>query len=191
MAEMAIAFDPDSESAWSYKTNLLIESAKLAEMEGRADEKAIALKVSRDASAQAIRLAKERQRELGEPSDSQLDRPSPPPHVREQSEETPRDIADGLSEKIIFGGDLDTAVVSKPDAIYPTIAKAAHASGTVRIEIVVDESGNVIRARAVSGHPLLQAAAVAAARQATFVPHSSQSQAFKVRGFLTYEFRLP
>ena len=39
-AENAIKFDPASESAWSYKTNLLLEAAKLAEMDGQADQKA-------------------------------------------------------------------------------------------------------------------------------------------------------
>ena len=39
-AENAIKFDPNNESAWSYKTNLLIEASKLAEMDGKADEKA-------------------------------------------------------------------------------------------------------------------------------------------------------
>ena len=38
--ENAIKFDPNNESAWSYKTNLLLEAAKLAEMEGKSDEKA-------------------------------------------------------------------------------------------------------------------------------------------------------
>ena len=38
--ENAIKFDPNSESAWSYKTNLLLEAMKLAEMEGKADVKA-------------------------------------------------------------------------------------------------------------------------------------------------------
>jgi tetratricopeptide (TPR) repeat protein len=38
--ENAIKFDPNSESAWSYKTNLLLEAAKLAEMDGRSDQKA-------------------------------------------------------------------------------------------------------------------------------------------------------
>jgi hypothetical protein len=38
--ENAIKFDPNSESAWSYKTNLLLEASKLAEMEGRMDQKA-------------------------------------------------------------------------------------------------------------------------------------------------------
>lgn len=39
-AENAIKFDPNNESAWSYKTNLLLEAAKLAEMDGQAEQKA-------------------------------------------------------------------------------------------------------------------------------------------------------
>jgi tetratricopeptide (TPR) repeat protein len=38
--ENAIKLDPNSESAWSYKTNLLLEAAKLAEMDGKMDQKA-------------------------------------------------------------------------------------------------------------------------------------------------------
>lgn len=39
-AENAIKFDPNNESAWSYKTNLLLEAAKLAEMDNQAEQKA-------------------------------------------------------------------------------------------------------------------------------------------------------
>lgn len=39
-AESAIKFDPNNESAWSYKTNLLLEASKLAEMDGKTDVKA-------------------------------------------------------------------------------------------------------------------------------------------------------
>jgi len=38
--ENAIKFDPNSEAAWSYKTNLLSEAVKLAEMDGKVDQKA-------------------------------------------------------------------------------------------------------------------------------------------------------
>lgn len=37
--ENAIKLDQNSEAAWSYKTNLLLESSKLAEMDGRTDDK--------------------------------------------------------------------------------------------------------------------------------------------------------
>jgi tetratricopeptide (TPR) repeat protein len=39
-AENAIKFDSNNESAWSYKTNLLLEASKLAEMDGKPDIKA-------------------------------------------------------------------------------------------------------------------------------------------------------
>lgn len=38
--ETAIKLDPASESGWSYKTNLLLEASKLAEMDGKTDQKA-------------------------------------------------------------------------------------------------------------------------------------------------------
>lgn len=38
--ENALKYDSNSEPAWSYKTNLLLESVKLAKMEGRADQEA-------------------------------------------------------------------------------------------------------------------------------------------------------
>src|SRR6266404_4926068 len=39
-AENAIKYNPNNESAWSYKTNLLLEASKLAEMEGDTSRKA-------------------------------------------------------------------------------------------------------------------------------------------------------
>jgi hypothetical protein len=39
MSEMAIALETDSESAWSYKANLLLELSKLAEMSGDVQQK--------------------------------------------------------------------------------------------------------------------------------------------------------
>ncbi len=38
--ENAIKLDPNSEPAWSYKTNLLIEAVRLAEMDGKTEQKA-------------------------------------------------------------------------------------------------------------------------------------------------------
>lgn len=38
--ENAIKLDPNSEAAWSYKTNLLLEAVKLADMDGKTEQKA-------------------------------------------------------------------------------------------------------------------------------------------------------
>jgi tetratricopeptide (TPR) repeat protein len=61
-AETAIKYDPNSESAWSYKTNLLLESAKLAEMDGKADQKATYQKQAEVAGKKAAALAEERRK---------------------------------------------------------------------------------------------------------------------------------
>jgi tetratricopeptide (TPR) repeat protein len=83
MVEMALALNPNSESGWSYKTNLLIENAKVAEMDGMDQAKANYLKESKQAQAQTTRLATERRRREEEgSSDTQPNvRPSPQPKV--------------------------------------------------------------------------------------------------------------
>lgn len=92
--------------------------------------------------------------------------------------------------KTISGGVLNGKAISKPQPAYPAIAKAAKASGTVTVQVLVDESGNVVTASAVSGHPLLRASAVAAARQAKFSPTKLSGQPVKVTGVITYNFVL-
>ncbi len=81
-------------------------------------------------------------------------------------------------------------IVIKVIPEYPPIARAAHAMGTVVVKVIVDEEGKVIAAQAVSGHPLLQAAAVKAARQSTFNPYLLSGQAVKVTGTIQYNFSL-
>jgi tetratricopeptide (TPR) repeat protein len=61
-AETAIKFDPNNESAWSYKTNLLLEAAKLAEMDGKADMKAQYQKQADVAGKKAGALSEERRK---------------------------------------------------------------------------------------------------------------------------------
>ena len=92
--------------------------------------------------------------------------------------------------KTISGGVLNGRAISKPQPAYPAIARAAKASGTVTVQVLVDERGNVISASAVSGHPLLQQSAVAAARQAKFSPTLLSGQPVKVSGVITYNFVL-
>ena len=90
--------------------------------------------------------------------------------------------------KVISGGILNTKAISLPQPPYPPIARAAKAAGRVVVQVVIDENGKIISAHAVSGHPLLQAACVAAARQATFAPTILSGQPVKVKGLLTYDF---
>ena len=88
----------------------------------------------------------------------------------------------------ISGGVLNGKAISLPKPAYPPIARAAHAAGTVVVQVLIDENGNVVSAHAVSGHPLLQAVAVGAARQARFSTTKLSGQLVKVTGVIQYNF---
>jgi TonB family protein len=92
------------------------------------------------------------------------------------------------TSRVISGGVLNGKAISMPNPELPAIARQAHASGSVTVQITIDEEGNVIAAKAVAGHPLLQAAAVSAAQQAKFTPTKLAGQPVKVQGVLVYNF---
>jgi tetratricopeptide (TPR) repeat protein len=58
MVNMAITLTPDSESAWSYKTNILLELSKLAEMSGQSRRKRELQGQYEQALKETMRLAK-------------------------------------------------------------------------------------------------------------------------------------
>ena len=88
----------------------------------------------------------------------------------------------------ISGGQLNEKATSLPQPIYPAAARAVRASGSVSVQVTVDENGNVLSATAVSGHPLLRRAAVDAAKKAIFEPRTISGKPVKVTGVLTYDF---
>ncbi|HEX8495290.1 MAG TPA: energy transducer TonB [Pyrinomonadaceae bacterium] len=93
-----------------------------------------------------------------------------------------------MPTKPISGGVLNGKAITLPKPAYPAIAKSANASGLVVVQVTIDEMGDVIEARATSGHELLREAAVEAARQAKFTPTKLSGQPVKVSGSITYNF---
>lgn len=90
----------------------------------------------------------------------------------------------------IRGNALNGKAISLPTPEYPVIARQAQASGSVEVQVTVDEQGNVIVAHAMTGHPLLRAAAVTAAQKAKFSPTRLNGELVKVTGVLTYFFSM-
>jgi len=86
---------------------------------------------------------------------------------------------------------LQASAINRVEAVYPPLALSARVSGTVMVEVIVDESGNVTSARALAGHALLKDAAVEAARGWTFKPALVQGKPVKVVGSLRFIFNLP
>jgi TonB family protein len=85
---------------------------------------------------------------------------------------------------------LSSRVISLPRPIYPEEAQRQKVAGTVRVLATVDENGSVAEAEAVSGSPLLQDAAVAAAKQAKFEPISRAGRPAKMKTIISYNFQL-
>ena len=61
----------------------------------------------------------------------------------------------------------------------------------MEVKVIINEEGMVIAAASISGHPLLQAAGVSAARDAQFAPTLLNGKAVKVVGVIKYTFALP
>jgi TonB family protein len=93
--------------------------------------------------------------------------------------------------KPVSGGVLNGKAVSLPTPIYPEFARRAHTGGLVEVEVVVDENGKVISARALAGPPSLREASVQAALRAQFSPTKLSGQPVKITGKINYNFTIP
>jgi TonB family protein len=90
--------------------------------------------------------------------------------------------------KPVSGGVLNGKALDLPKPAYPAQAKSSRASGVVTVEVVIDEKGKVISAKATSGHMMLKQAAEQAARGARFSPTLLSGQPVKVTGEINYNF---
>ena len=104
---------------------------------------------------------------------------TPPPPVVRKNEE--RSVTKS-------GGVVNGNAIRLPKPPYPAPAKAVGAKGNVNIQVMIDEAGRVVSAKAVSGHPLLRQVAETAARQATFNPTLLSGKPVKVTGVIVYKF---
>ncbi|MCS6873903.1 MAG: energy transducer TonB [Pyrinomonadaceae bacterium] len=110
------------------------------------------------------------------------DEEAPPPPPKPSPTKTP--------PKVVSKGVINGEAISLPQPQYPPAAKAVRISGDVTVQVTIDEQGNVISAVATSGHQLLRAAAVDAAKRAKFRPTLLSGVPVKVTGIITYKFIL-
>ena len=93
--------------------------------------------------------------------------------------------------KPVSGGVLNGMAISLPAPTYPEQARRMRVSGLVEVEVIVDESGKVISAKALSGPIALRDVAVQAALRAHFTPTKLSGQPVKISGRINYNFSLP
>lgn len=115
--------------------------------------------------------------------------PTPTPIIiRPGGSPSPR-INPTPSNRPVNSGVLNGRALSLPTPTYPPIARQVKAAGQVTVQVAVDELGNVVSAKAISGHPLLRQSAETAARQSKISPVRIDNQNVRSSGVLVYNFR--
>ena len=81
-------------------------------------------------------------------------------------------------------------LLQRADPVYPALAKQTHMQGSVVIDAVIDEHGNIIQMNVVSGPPLLIQAAMDAVRRWKYEPTYLNEEPVPVQLNVTVTFRL-
>ena len=85
-------------------------------------------------------------------------------------------------------GVINGKATKLPKPEYPRAARLAGAAGTVTVKIVFDETGKVIWAKAIDGHPDLRQASEDAAWRSEFTPVKLDGKPVRVTGVIIYNF---
>lgn len=118
------------------------------------------------------------------PSSVEVKNEIPPPPILKQipkAEPEPKKI-------IVSDGVINSKAIYLAKPAYSAAARAVHAGGQVKVQVMIDEDGKVIAANVINGHPLLQSAALSAAKASTFTPTFLSKQKVKVSGVIVYNF---
>ena len=99
-------------------------------------------------------------------------------------------IALSKNERGVAGEPVKDAKTDRRPTADTNNGKQAPASGEVKVRILVDETGTVACACAMTGNPLLEEAAVQAAYRARFSPTLRKGVPVKVDGVISYHFVL-
>jgi protein TonB len=87
-----------------------------------------------------------------------------------------------------FYSEQDVHILQRVAPSYPPIAKQIHLSGTVVVDMNVNEEGSVDNASVVSGNPILGGGAVAAAKHWKFAPVMDDGKPVKATVRIAFKF---
>ncbi len=94
------------------------------------------------------------------------------------------------SSSPIAVGSLINYATQKSNPVYPVMAKNMRLTGVVKVELMIDENGQVAQVQNTSGPAMLQRAAMDAAKKWKFKPFTRDGQATKATGFVSFNFSL-
>ena len=117
-------------------------------------------------------------------SDSSIPVPPPPPDRQTPEKAAPVETALRRTSTILQG-----SAIRKVEPPYSRMAIQVGAKGAVVVEVTIDERGNCVSARALSGHPLLRDVSVRAALGWKWKPTILNGVPVKVIGTITFNFQ--
>lgn len=85
---------------------------------------------------------------------------------------------------------LQGKAIERRVPVYPELVRRIHLQGDVAVEVVISPEGRVESARAISGHPMLIATALEAARGWRFGPTILNGVPVRVTGVIIFAFKL-
>jgi protein TonB len=81
-------------------------------------------------------------------------------------------------------------VIKRVEPIYPELARKASIEGTVIVKVLINTKGTVDKVEIVKSHPMLDEAAIAAAKQFIFKPGKQRDRFVKVWMTIPFKFNL-
>jgi protein TonB len=119
------------------------------------------------------------------------------PNVAQDTAKETVKTPDQLEEKqatpsglLVEVGSLLEYATAKATPSYPSAARTMRASGVVKVEVVIDENGDIAEIKKANGHALLQGAAKDAIRRWKFRPVMQNGQPVRASGFVNFNFTL-
>jgi protein TonB len=135
-----------------------------------------------------------------EPVNTQTANNDPQPKRDRVVEETPQQTPSGPNPgqpaqlapagSPLAVGSLVSFATKQATPIYPTAAKNMRMTGLVKVEVMVNEAGEVSEVQKTSGPSMLQSAAKDAIRKWKFKPFLRDGQPVKATGFINFNFAL-
>ena len=175
----AVELNPNSAAAWATRGDAFEKKGDAAK--AKADyQKAVALDANVEpAKTNLSKIVAEELRLAKEAEDARI------------AAETKRlaEAAKKVAPEFVDLGQIYPTLATKMVMpVYPSTALRAGIEGKVKVEVSIDEEGNVTSAKAVEGHSFLKGAAEEAARRTKFKPAQFDGKPIKSKGYFVYNF---
>lgn len=108
----------------------------------------------------------------------------PRPVAETPKTDTPKDTSP------VDAGSLLPFATKQTPPVYPPAARTLRTKGIVRVDVTINESGDVAEVQKASGPPMLQSAAKDAIRKWKFKPFVRDGQPVKAIGYVSFNFNL-